>query len=235
MQNSLFQAICRVGIFMICAQAIVHFRPQEAYEKYLKLLISVMVLVQLFLPVGSFLLGGGGQEAAELLRQFGADLEESMKAASENAAATDALLEQMTLEEVMRQLEMQQDLGQGTGGLTGDETGGQSGRGTDTRPGQGTGAVSGQEAGVRPGQGTGAVSGQETGVQPGQGTGAVSGQEAGVRPGQGTGAVSGRETGVQPGQEGMGDNRGMGGIEMDEIDVNIESVDPVVIDVFGQP
>ncbi len=46
MQNSLFQAICRVGIFMICAQAIVHFRPQEAYEKYLKLLISVMVLVR---------------------------------------------------------------------------------------------------------------------------------------------------------------------------------------------
>ena len=218
MQNSLFQAICRVGIFMICAQAIVHFRPQEAYEKYLKLLISVMVLVQLFLPVGSFLLGGGGQEAAELLRQFGADLEESMKAASENAAATDALLEQMTLEEVMRQLEMQQDLGQGTGGLTGDETGGQSGRGTDTRPGQGTGAVS-----------------EGAGVRPGQETGAVSGQGAGVRPGQETGAVSGQETGVQPGQEGMGDNRGMGGIEMDEIDVNIESVDPVVIDVFGQP
>ena len=58
MQNLLFQAICRVGIFMICAQAIVHFRPKEAYEKYLKLLVSAMVLVQLFLP-----LGGGGPGA----------------------------------------------------------------------------------------------------------------------------------------------------------------------------
>lgn len=111
MQNSFFQAICRMGIFMICAQAIVHFRPQEAYEKYLKLLVSVMVLVQLFLPVGSFLLGRGGQEAAELLRQFGIDLEESMKTATENAAATDALLERMTLEEIMRQMETEQDTG----------------------------------------------------------------------------------------------------------------------------
>ena len=105
MWNSFFQAICRTGIFMICAQAVVHFRPQESYEKYLKLLISVMVLVQLFLPVGSFLLGGGGQEAAELLRQFGLDLEESMRMATENAAETDAILEQMTLEEIMRQME----------------------------------------------------------------------------------------------------------------------------------
>ena len=39
MRNPLFQAICRVGMFMICAQAIVHFRPNEAYEKYLKLLV----------------------------------------------------------------------------------------------------------------------------------------------------------------------------------------------------
>ncbi len=109
MQNSFFQAICRVGIFMICAQAIVHFRPQPQYEKYLKLLVSVMVLIQLFLPVGSFLLGGGGQEAAKILEQFGLDLEQSMKEAAENAAAVDAVLEQMTLEEIMRQLEMRQE------------------------------------------------------------------------------------------------------------------------------
>lgn len=30
MQNLFFQTICRVGIFMICAQAMIHFRPQEA-------------------------------------------------------------------------------------------------------------------------------------------------------------------------------------------------------------
>jgi len=109
MQNSLFRTICQVGIFMICAQAMVHFRPQEAYEKYLKLLVSVMVLIQLFLPIGGFLLGGGGQEATKLLEQFGRELEQSMEEAEKNAAATEALLERMTLEEVMRQLEAQQE------------------------------------------------------------------------------------------------------------------------------
>ncbi len=115
MWDSFFQAICRVGIFMICARAVIHFRPQEAYEKYLKLLVSVMVLVQLFLPLGGFLLSGGGQEAAEGLSRFGAELEESMRTATENAAKTDALIEQMTLEEIRRALEGQEEEAAQTG------------------------------------------------------------------------------------------------------------------------
>ena len=74
MQNSFFQAICRMGIFMICAQAVIHFRPKGTYEKYLKLLVSVMVLTQLFLPIGNFLMGKGGEYAAQALQQFRQDL-----------------------------------------------------------------------------------------------------------------------------------------------------------------
>ncbi len=107
MGNSLFQAICRMGIFMICAQAVVHFRPKEAYEKYLKLLVSVMVLIQVFLPIGSFLLGEGRQDAANALEQFGLELEEQIQEASREAAAADEILEEMTLEEVYRRLEEQ--------------------------------------------------------------------------------------------------------------------------------
>lgn len=107
MQNLFFQTICRVGIFMICAQAMIHFRPQEAYEKYLKLLVSIMVLIQLFLPLGSFLLGGGGQQAADLLERFKGELEQSMADAQRKAAEADAVLERMTLEELRRQLEEQ--------------------------------------------------------------------------------------------------------------------------------
>lgn len=107
MQNLFFQAICRVGIFMICAQAMIHFRPQEAYEKYLKLLVSVMVLIQLFLPIGSFLLGGGGQEAKDMLERFRQELGQSMAEAEKKAAEADAVLEQMTLEELRKRLEEQ--------------------------------------------------------------------------------------------------------------------------------
>lgn len=103
----LLQTICRIGIFMICAQAIIHFRPRETYEKYLKLLVSVMILIQLFLPVGSFLLGGNMEQTLERLELFRAQLEQEMEAAAREAEATNKLLEQMTLEEVRKRMEEQ--------------------------------------------------------------------------------------------------------------------------------
>lgn len=103
----LLQTICRIGIFMICAQAIIHFRPRETYEKYLKLLVSVMILIQLFLPVGSFLLGEGMEQTLEGLELFRDQMEQEMEAAAREAEAADKLLEQMTLEEVRKRMEEQ--------------------------------------------------------------------------------------------------------------------------------
>ena len=105
MHNSFFQAICRVGIFMICAQAIIHFRPNESYEKYLKLLMSIMVLIQLFVPIGKFFFGGGSLKTAELMEQFEKELADGMQKVEKSAQEADRLLEQMTLEEVRRQAE----------------------------------------------------------------------------------------------------------------------------------
>lgn len=92
---------------MICAQAIVHFRPQESYEKYLKLLVSVMILIQLFLPVGSFFMAGDSRETVRQLEAFRESLEEGMRLAEEQAAETDRILEQMTLEEIRKRIEEQ--------------------------------------------------------------------------------------------------------------------------------
>ena len=109
MGNALFRAVCRTGIFMICAQAVVHFRPHESYEKYLKLLVSVMVLIQLFLPIGSLFSGTKGLSAATQLENFRKSLEQGMEEARQSAEQTDALLEKMTLEEVRRRMEEQAD------------------------------------------------------------------------------------------------------------------------------
>ncbi len=92
---------------MICAQALLHFRAQETYEKYLKMLVSIMILIQLFIPVGAFFMGEKKDETAEALRQFKQDMEAGIQAAEENAAAADAILEQMTLEEVQSRMEEQ--------------------------------------------------------------------------------------------------------------------------------
>ena len=35
----LYRVIGQAGIFLICAQTVVHFRPKESYDKYLKLLL----------------------------------------------------------------------------------------------------------------------------------------------------------------------------------------------------
>lgn len=105
MFDSLFQTICRIGIFMICAQAIVHFRPEGSYEKYLKLLVGSMILIQLLLPVSRLLFWRDGQELALKSEEFMEQLEAEMAAAEINALEAEALLEQMTLEEVRRRVE----------------------------------------------------------------------------------------------------------------------------------
>lgn len=53
--------IKQVSVFIICAQMILHFKAEQKYGKYLKLLIGVMVLVQLFVPLMSIL--GQGEKA----------------------------------------------------------------------------------------------------------------------------------------------------------------------------
>jgi len=106
--DAFFEAICRVGIFMICAQAVVHFRPQESYEKYLKLIVSVMILLQLFLPIGGVFLAGGKTDVAKQLTKLTQSIEEGRRLAEEKAAETEEMLEQMTLEEVQKRIEAQE-------------------------------------------------------------------------------------------------------------------------------
>ena len=57
----MLKAIGEVAVFIICAQTLLHFRAKESYEKYVKLLISMMVLLFLLKP---FLNWGYGNEDA---------------------------------------------------------------------------------------------------------------------------------------------------------------------------
>ncbi len=98
------EAIVRMGIFMICAQVLIHFRPNGSYEKYMKLLVSVMVLVQIFFPVMNLFLGEG-QEMEERVVWFEEKIEESRKEALKNAGEAEGVLNRMTLEELRRQIE----------------------------------------------------------------------------------------------------------------------------------
>ena len=77
--------IGQVAIFMICAQAITHFRPKEAYGKYLRLLLGVMILVQIFQPVYGLFFGTEKGDSQVSLEMFQEKLDTSMEEAAEQA------------------------------------------------------------------------------------------------------------------------------------------------------
>ena len=89
----LYHVIGQVGIFLICAQTLIHFRPRESYEKYLKLLLSVMLLIQLLQPLltvlgGDEIAGTDGQAAefAEEIRTVLEQTEDEIQAVTDTAA-----------------------------------------------------------------------------------------------------------------------------------------------------
>lgn len=113
MQKELYSVIGQLAIFMICAQAIIHFRAKPAYEKYLKLLFSVMILLQLFGPIGSLMGGKGGDTIDKSVRDFQEKINCSIEEAAKRASLTEKQLQQMSLTEVqerMQELQEQQQL-----------------------------------------------------------------------------------------------------------------------------
>lgn len=51
MKTDVFEILKRASVFMILAQAIIHFRPSPVYEKYIRFLAGIMTAVILFLPM----------------------------------------------------------------------------------------------------------------------------------------------------------------------------------------
>lgn len=104
MHFHLIETVCRTGIFIICAQVLVHFRPNASYEKYIKMLVSVMILLQLFLPVSNLFTGEGEQSLAARVVWFEEQLNEHMAQVAARYSADEEILERMTLEEVQERM-----------------------------------------------------------------------------------------------------------------------------------
>lgn len=85
----LYQIVGQAGIFLICAQTIVHFRPKESYEKYLKLLLSVMLLIQLLQPVLTLLRGDDNFSVEAQTVEFTEELQSVFTRASAQAGQTE--------------------------------------------------------------------------------------------------------------------------------------------------
>ncbi len=70
-----------MGIFIICAQSFMYFTAGKTYEKYVKLLIGVMILAQFIVPVRAVFLGGDNAPVWADIRRFQRELETAMQEA----------------------------------------------------------------------------------------------------------------------------------------------------------
>lgn len=103
MGDRLLQIVKQTGIFIVCAQMILHFKPAECYEKYIRLLIGIMVLAQL-VAAGAAVFGKEGENFfAWRVDYYSGLLAQSMEGA--DMAEAEALLEKMTMEEVQARID----------------------------------------------------------------------------------------------------------------------------------
>ena len=93
--ETFLQTITRIGSFLICARLLMHFRPDGSYEKYLKFLVSMMVLAQLLLPVLEGLKTGRNTVEIPFLSNPDWKLTETVHTTMEQD--TERILEEITL------------------------------------------------------------------------------------------------------------------------------------------
>ncbi len=74
MGYSFLEFMKRIGIFIVCAQSFLHFSAGKAYEKYIKLLMGIMILAQFTAPLRAVLLDAEG-ELWEEVERFQTELE----------------------------------------------------------------------------------------------------------------------------------------------------------------
>lgn len=107
MGESWFEVIKQVGIFMICAQMLLHFKASENYGKYIRLLMSMMVLIQLAVPLSSLLRGRTGENLAQGLTRYETLLTEQRGEINASCIQAEQLLEELTLEEIKTRINNQ--------------------------------------------------------------------------------------------------------------------------------
>ncbi|MBO5292616.1 MAG: stage III sporulation protein AF [Lachnospiraceae bacterium] len=70
MEQQLFEWLKRASLFVILAQMTVHFSPRPVYEKYLKLLVSLMTMTVLIFPILNLVKGGISEQFQTELNQY---------------------------------------------------------------------------------------------------------------------------------------------------------------------
>lgn len=77
MGNSFLDFMKHIGIFIICAQTMLHFVAGKSYEKYVKLLIGIIILAQFIVPVRGIFLGSSNADILGQVEIFSQEIEKN--------------------------------------------------------------------------------------------------------------------------------------------------------------
>ncbi|NLL76775.1 MAG: stage III sporulation protein AF [Clostridiales bacterium] len=103
MGYSFLEFMKSIGIFIICAQSILHFVAEKSYERYVKIIVGIMILAQFIVPVRAVLLGTDNGEIWEAVTEFQEEMETAMENTevtyekSEKTEVTDVLQEEIKM------------------------------------------------------------------------------------------------------------------------------------------
>ena len=90
--------IGQIAVFMISARTLMHFRAKESYEKYLKLLVSLMLLVLLVEPIMEWLGKGNEGEFQQRIERYSEELQGILENEQLNNEQISQILSHMTME-----------------------------------------------------------------------------------------------------------------------------------------
>lgn len=95
--EGLLSKIGQMAIFMICARTLLHFRAKESYEKYLKLLVSLMLLVLLVEPLMDIFGKGEEGEFLQRIQSYSYQLQDILENEQLNNEEISEILSHMTM------------------------------------------------------------------------------------------------------------------------------------------
>lgn len=103
--NMFLREIGQVAIFLICAQTLLHFRANDSYEKYIKLLISMILLLLLAEPFLNLLTIEEGSGFMDKVQGYEQRLETIMGSGLLKEEEVEAFLTYITNEKVEQGVE----------------------------------------------------------------------------------------------------------------------------------
>lgn len=74
----MLKEIGQVASFLICAGMLLHFRAKESYEKYIRLIVSMMVLLLLIQPLWGIMNGEKSDNLMWLIKSYEAKMDTSL-------------------------------------------------------------------------------------------------------------------------------------------------------------